>query len=298
MKVISIQNNKGGVGKTATALNIAYELAKDGFRILFVDNDPQSNSTKTLLGHTNKTTIQEAKELRNSFIEKEKLINEKDEQWKVAVETLHQYTLNNKFNNKDLSDVYNDPQCIKEVIKKTKYKNIDIIPSSINLLTTDMEIKCSYKNQNGRLRMAFSKVKNDYDFTIIDNSPFQNALTYNSMTACVKEGDTIIIPVKLDEGGIEGLDSTIQALVDWLDSEPVEYDFKILVTMANRNNIEKEWIETIKTLFKGRVFDTTIRYQAKPMIDATLTKKILTENTNSNVAKDYHLFCKELIKSL
>ena len=292
MRKISIQNNKGGVGKSQTALNLAYSLAKAGYKTLIADIDPQANVTKALLDVSSMTSLNSAISLRKEFDE----LNIDNELMK-AVKILHDYVMKPEFE-KDISDVINNPLCIKDAIRSTLYENLDILPSTNRLSTTDAEIKISGKNPSGRLRRAFSIIENDYDVVVLDNSPFENALTYNSMTSCTSKDDLIIIPVKIDEGGIAGLDATIQTLLEWLETEPLEYDFKILITMANRNNVDKEWINTIKYLFKERVFDTVIRYQAKPITDASLQKKVLIENLNNNVSIEYQQFCNEIIRDL
>ena len=70
-----------------------------------------------------------------------------------------------------------------------------------------------------RLRTALSLIDNDYDVVIIDNSPFESSLTYNSICACYKEGDTIIIPVTISDRSIKGLGATLEILIEWLNEE-------------------------------------------------------------------------------
>ena len=287
MKVYSIQNKKGGVAKTQTALNLAYYLSQHGKKVLLVDNDPQANTTKIVLKPKEKGGKDNALKLVEKY-------NKTGKELLESCNVLHNYVMQTPFE-KDISDIYLDPKIIKQTIQHTQYDTLDIVPSSNRLSVVDTQIKMSGRNPSGRLRQAFNQIQNDYDVAIIDNSPFENALTYNAMCSCYKEGDTIIIPIKIDESGLEGLDATLNTLFDWLETEQLDYDFKILVTMANRNNVDKEWTNTLKELFKERVYDTTIRYQSKPVVDCSTKKEILIEKSKENVANDYREFCKEVL---
>ena len=230
MKVYSIQNKKGGVAKTQTALNLAYYLSQHGKKVLLVDNDPQANTTKIVLKPKEKGGKENALKLVEKY-------NKTGKELLESCNVLHNYVMQTPFE-KDISDIYLDPKIIKQTIQHTQYDNLDIVPSSNRLSVVDTQIKMSGRNPSGRLRQAFNQIQNDYDVAIIDNSPFENALTYNAMCSCYKEGDTIIIPIKIDESGLEGLDATLNTLFDWLETEQLDYDFKILVTMANRNNVD------------------------------------------------------------
>lgn len=287
MKIYSIQNKKGGVAKTQTALNLAYYLSQNEKKVLLVDNDPQANTTKIVLKPKEKGGKENALKLVQQ-------IDDTNKGLLASCNILHSYVMQTPFA-KDISDIYLDPKIIKETIQHTTYNNLDIIPSSNRLSVVDTQVKMSGKNPSGRLRQAFAQIQNDYDCIIIDNSPFENALTYNAMCSCYKEGDTIIIPIKIDESGLEGLDATLNTLFDWLETEQLEYDFKILITMANRNNVDKEWTNTLKELFQERVYNTTIRYQSKPVVDCSTKKEILIEKSKDSVADDYRAFCKEVL---
>lgn len=296
MKVYSIQNNKGGVGKSETAINLSVECGKAGLRTLLISLDPQSNSTNRILKAPKKHSREALAELRNDY----KNINAKEENPNTvmnAYKVLHDYVRKPLFD-VDVSDVLEEPQKIKEAIIKSDYENLWVLPSTNRLVDTDMKLKLSGKAPSSRLRRALAFVQNDFDIVIIDNAPFENGLTFNSMCACYKEGDKIVIPMKIDEGGFEGLEATLTTLFDWLSSEALDYDFKILITMKDRGKIDEEAIKTIRCLFEDRVYHNAIRYQPTPVKDCSIRSEVLTEKSNKNVALDYIALCKEMIEEI
>ena len=294
MKTYSIQNNKGGVGKSETAINLSVECGKAGLRTLLISLDPQSNSTNRILKTPKRHSKKALEEMRENFLQmSEENINSVVNAFKV----LHEYVRKPMFEY-DISNVLEDPTTIQKAIIKSEYENLWVIPSTNRLADTDIKLKLSGKNPSGRLRLALSKVQDDFDIVIIDNAPFENGLTYNSMCACYQEGDKILIPMKIDEGGFEGLDATLSTLFDWLETESLEYDFKILITMKDRGSIDEEAIETIRCLFQSRVYQNVIRYQPTPIKDCSIRSEVLTEKSNKNVALDYKELCSEIINEI
>ena len=294
MKVYSIQNNKGGVGKSETSINLSVECGKKGLRTLLVSLDPQSNSTNRILKAPKKHSIDALKGLMHEFDIKNE---ESDNQILNAYHALHEYVRKPIFDY-DVSNVLEEPSTITKAIVKSEYENLWVLPSTNRLVDTDMKLKLSGKNPSGRLRKALSLVETEFDIVIIDNAPFENALTYNSMCACYKEGDKILIPVKIDEGGFEGLDVTLTTLFDWLETEPLDYDFKIIITMKDRGKIDTQAIDALRYLFKNRVYNQVIRYQPTPVKDCSIRSNVLTEVSSKNVALDYKELCKEIIAEI
>ncbi|MEG0410830.1 MAG: AAA family ATPase [Erysipelotrichaceae bacterium] len=290
MKVYSVQNEKGGCGKSTTSINLAFGLAQKGLRVLAVDNDPQSNLTSVILKLSKEIKIMEMLKLISMTDTSEMNLDK-------ARNVLHEYVDKTVFKC-DISDVLNDPSVIKDAIIKSAYENLWVVPSSHKLSESDMKLKNAMRNADGRLRSALDKVQNDFDVVIIDNSPFENALTYNSISACYREGDTIIIPTKIDQGGLEGLDHTISTMIEWLEYGDLEYDFKILCTMVNKNNTDKTVITWLKQIFQNRVFDICIHYQAKPVVEASISKDILINVSKEHVALDYIAFVNEVYSNI
>lgn len=196
--------------------------------------------------------------------------------------------------NYDIHHVLEGECRVDEAIYPTRYENIDIIPSGTELSMTDYQLKNKSLEPYRALRMALDKVRDQYDVILMDNQPFKNALTFNAIAACVREGDMILIPTKINRGGLEGTYETMETIMEWLRSESLPLDIRLLATMVNRNNIDKSWIEALREAFGNRMFQTTIRYQAKPVEDASMRKRILLETYKKGVAEDYMNLVNEL----
>ena len=295
---LSIQNDKGGCGKSSTAINLAFGLSRKGYRVLLVDNDPQANTTNNVLKASKSLDEKEMNEIIKTFNELSK--DENSNELFSAKEALHQY-VEKKIFDCSIVDVYKNPSVVKKAIVKSEYDNLWVLPSTHELSELDFYLKGEQFNRDGRLRDALDFVKEDYDVVIIDNSPFTNALTFNSISGCYDEGDQIIIPISIDQFGIEGLDYTMKTLLSWLSYAPypLRYDLKVVITMTKRTKISKSGIEMMKHIFKDRVFQSTLRFQDKPMSSAFLNKRILLDAfPNSGIAQDYQKLVDEVEEKL
>lgn len=287
-KVIVVLSHKGGCGKSETVLNLAYGLAQKGKKVLVVDGDPQCNVTSILMS-----------ELPLSASESDFFLNEytqlqpEQSQFLAAYQSLKKYVEMNRVNY-DIHHVLEGECPVEKAIYSTRYENIDIIPSGTELSMTDYQLKNKSLEPYRALRMALDKVRDQYDVILMDNQPFKNALTFNAIAACVREGDMVLIPTKINRGGLEGTYETMETIMEWLRSESLPLDIRLLATMVNRNNIDKSWIEALRKAFGDRMFQTTIRYQAKPVEDASMRKRILLEAYKKGVAEDYQSLVNEL----
>lgn len=287
-KVIVVLSHKGGCGKSETVLNLAYGLAQKGKKVFVVDGDPQCNVTSILMS-----------ELPLSASESDFFLNEytqlqpEQSQFLAAYQALKKYVEMNRVNY-DIHHVLEGECPVEEAIYSTRYENIDIIPSGTELSMTDYQLKNKSLEPYRALRMALDKVRDQYDVILMDNQPFKNALTFNAIAACVREGDMVLIPTKINRGGLEGTYETMETIMEWLRSESLPLDIRLLATMVNRNNIDKSWIEALRKAFGDRMFQTTIRYQAKPVEDASMRKRILLEAYKKGVAEDYQSLVNEL----
>lgn len=295
MKTIGIINEKGGVSKTTTCVNLAYGLANKGLKVLVCDLDPQGNTTGTLLKLNDEIDLKTLDKINEAF-------QSTNGDVEAATNILDTYTTQTFFE-KDISHALLDHNVTKQAIinvgeytgtKDLIFNNISILPSTFNLSEVDLKLKQQGRFVEQKLKLALDHIKNDYDVALIDNSPYTNALTYNTMNACCNDGDLIIIPTKVDSYSIVGLSKTIHMMLEWLQVMPLGFDFKILMTMVNRNKIEKNVVKTIKNLYKERCFKTTIRHQAKPITEASLNKEVLVAVSKSPVAQDYEMLIDEI----
>lgn len=283
MKTITICLEKGGVGKTLIAKELAVGLAgKYHQRVLNCDMDPQGNLTKAQLKLNDPLTISNCAKVIEQF-------NQGDQSISSALCLLKKYFVENNVPY-DMSDVLKESSLIKEAIIHTDVDNLDIIPATHRLTESDIQLKTNVQaSPCMKLTRALKQVEQDYDFVVIDNPPFTNALLYNAIYACRNKGDLIIIPISIDSGGLEGLYTTLNDLIDTANEGMLDFDFKILPVMVQGNNEDRTAIQMLHQLFPDRVLQSHIRFQGKPIKKASLNRYSLVDkdfNSRHGVADD------------
>ena len=217
-KVISLVNQKGGVGKTTTSINLSASLALEGKKVLMIDLDPQGNAT-TGVGF-NKGDIE-----------------------------------------KSIYDIFNGTSEINEVVLKTKFPNLDLLPSSLQLAGIDIELiekgmEDPSFQRSAQLKNELLKIKDSYDYTIIDCPPTLGLITTNALVA----SDSVIIPVQCEFYALEGITQLLNAIM--LTKKKLNPNLKlegVLLTMFDsKTNLSIEVIEEIQSYFKEKVYTTII----------------------------------------
>ena len=211
-KIIAVTNQKGGAGKTTTAVNTSAGIAKLGKKVLLVDVDPQGNATSGV--GVDKRAVR--------FSSYSVMIND----IKAADAIVH-----------------------------TKFANLDIIPSSMELAAAEIELVEAEKRE-AKLKNALALVKPDYDFIFIDCPPSLGLITTNAFCAA----DTLLVPIQPEYYALEGL-SQLMGTVRKVKRRYNEYlDIEgVLLTMYDgRLNLTQQVVEEVKKFFPRKVFSAVI----------------------------------------
>ena len=212
-KIIAFANQKGGVGKTTTAVNLAAALAyRTRGRVLLVDSDPQGNATSGL--GINKREIK-----------------------------------------RSVYDVIIGEAAADTAIIRTKYKNLDILPSSIDLAAAEIEL-VDMENRALRLKQALTKVQGRYDYICIDCPPSLGLLTVNGLAACT----SILVPIQCEFYALEGLSQLMATVrsVKRLYNNYIDVEGVLLTMYDARLNLTVQVVEEVKKYFPQKVFKTVI----------------------------------------
>lgn len=254
-KVISLVNQKGGVGKTTTSINLAAALGKEGKKTLLIDLDSQGNAS-TGLGY-----------------------------------------INGKFKH-DIYEVLTGECEIKDAIIKTKFKNLSLIPSTINLAGLQLEfVKKMMEDkefkQNEQLKNAIEIIKDKYDYIIIDCQPSLGIVTLNALVA----SNSIIIPVQCEFYALEGITQLLNTVI--MVQSSMNPDLRIegvLLTMLDgRTNIGLDVIEEVRKYFKDKVFNTIIPRLVRLAEAPSHGKPISDYDPTSRATLAYQNLAKEVI---
>ncbi|NMB44032.1 MAG: ParA family protein [Clostridiales bacterium] len=211
-RIIAVANQKGGVGKTTTSINLSSCLAEKGKKVLVIDADPQGNTTSGL------------------GLDKSTLKN-----------TLYQLIIG---------------QCkLEEVIIPNVLENLSLVPANINLSGAEIEL-IGIEKKEYLLKTEIDKVRDNYDFIIIDCPPSLNVLTINSMTTA----DTVLVPIQCEYYALEGLSQlihTITLVQDRLNPN-LEIEGVVFTMYDARTNLSLQVVENVKDYLNQTIYKTII----------------------------------------
>lgn len=248
-KVICVANQKGGVGKTTTAINLSACLAEAEKRVLTIDMDPQGNTTSGL------------------GIDKNNCEN-----------TIYQLILG---------------ECsFDEALIHTEFEYLDLIPSNVNLAGAEIEL-LNIENREYVLHNEIEKIKDNYDFIIIDCPPSLNMLTVNAMTTA----STVLVPIQCEYYALEGLSQlmyTINLVQERLN--PSLHMEGVVFTMYDaRTNLSLQVVENVKDNLQQNIYKTIIPRNVRLAEAPSYGQPITLYDTRSAGAEAYRLLAEEVI---
>ena len=255
-KIISLVNQKGGVGKTTTSINLSASLAMYDKKVLLLDLDPQGNAT-TGVGF-NKGDIE-----------------------------------------KSVYDVFNGTCEVNDVVLKTKFRNLSLLPSSLQLAGIDIELLERGREdptfqKTFQLRDKLNAVREYYDYIIIDCPPTLGLITTNALTA----SDSVIIPVQCEFFALEGITQLLNAIM--LTQKKLNPSLKlegVLLTMFDsKTNLGIEVIEEIRSYFKEKVYTTIIPRLIRLAEAPSHGKPIIAYDPKSKGSQAYLNLAREVIE--
>ena len=248
-RTIAIANQKGGVGKSTTAINLSACLAEAGKRVLTVDIDPQGNTTSGL--GTDKNGVE--------------------------------YTLYELL----LGDC--DP---KDCIIENVVERVDLIPSNVNLSGAEIEL-VGIEEREYILKNVLERIKEGYDYIIMDCPPSLSMLTINALTAA----DSVLVPIQCEYYALEGLSQLIHTieLVQVRLNKKLEIEGVVFTMYDARTNLSLEVVENVKENLNQNIYKTIIPRNVRLAEAPSYGLPINMYDPKSTGAESYRLLAEEVI---
>ena len=251
-RIIAIANQKGGVGKTTTAINLSACLAEKGKKVLAIDMDPQGNMTSGL--GVDKDSVE-----------------------------------------KTVYDLIIGEAQIEEIICKEVLENLDVLPTNIDLSAAEIEL-IGIENKEYIIKNEVEKVKENYDFIIIDCPPSLSMLTINAMTTA----DSVLVPIQCEYYALEGLSQlihTIELVKERLNSN-LEIEGVVFTMYDARTNLSLQVVENVKDNLNQNIYKTIIPRNIRLAEAPSYGMPINQYDPKSSGAESYRLLADEVIEKV
>jgi chromosome partitioning protein len=196
---------------------------------------------------------------------------------------------------KTLSDIFENKDILaSDVILKTEYKNIDLLPADLRLQKAEKDVLLdTSRPQQTRLRKALKSVEDKYDFCLIDCPPNVGMCAINAITA----SDDVLVPLKIDKYSMQGLNYITDAIENYKEFNN-SLEFRgCFITQYSHNRLCREGKENLKRILKGKVFDTHIRQSIK-VSESTFEEPMIISDPKNNATIDYIELVEEYLKKI
>lgn len=248
-RIIAIANQKGGVGKTTTSINLASCIAEMRHKVLLIDIDPQGNATSGV------------------GVDKNEL-------------------------EKTIYDMFIGECTYEECLIEEAIENLDVLPSNVNLSGAEIDL-IGVEEREFILKNNIEKIKDSYEFIVIDCPPSLNILTVNAMTTA----DTVLVPIQCEYYALEGLSQLIYTigLVQERLNPNLEIEGVVFTMYDARTNLSLEVVENVKKNLNQNVYKTIIPRNIRLAEAPSYGIPINLYDSKSVGAESYRLLAKEVV---